>query len=444
MKYFLLILAGLGVGLFKTEPRADITIFRNATIIDGNGAAPMQNMDIKVQRGTIAAIGKNLTATSAKIVNLTGKTVMPELICTHMHIGTLKGTQTSPENYTRENILSQIKKYESYGVGNVLVMGSDRPMLFESGLRDSSLKNLLPGARLFSAGYGFGVPMNAPPGDAMNNVLRPASAADVPAMMDKDARIHPAVIKIWVDDFGGKFKKMEPAVYAAIIKEAHARHIRVASHLYYLSDARRLVADGLDIIAHSVRDSIIDDALLREMKRKNVAYIPTLSLDEYAYIYARKPEWINDPFFKAALEPGVYEMITSKKYQDGLRNSPDYERNKKAFEIALQNLKRVFDAGILVSMGTDSGATPVRVQGFSEHLELELMVQAGLTPLQAIMVATKNASRLLKIDDRYGTLEKGKSASFIVLKNNPAGDIKNTRSIEAVYKNGALVSGGPL
>ena len=100
--------------------------------------------------------------------------------------------------------------------------------------------------------------------------------------------------------------------------------------------------------------------------------------------------------------------------------------------------------GILVALGTDSGATPVRVQGFAEHMELVLMVQSGLTPLQAISVATKNAAQLLRLSDQYGTLEPGKKANFIVLKKDPSQDIHNTQTIRAIWKNGVKVSDGPL
>jgi imidazolonepropionase-like amidohydrolase len=262
--------------------------------------------------------------------------------------------------------------------------------------------------------------------------------------MDSAAKLRPSVIKMWGDDFGGSSKKMDPAIYRAIIREAHKHHIRVASHLYYLGDARKLVADGVDIIAHSIRDSVADDQLIETMKAKGIAYIPTLSLDEFAYIYAHKPEWVDNAFFKASLEPGVYEMITSEKYQDDLKGSAAYPRSVAAYETALRNLKKLYVAGILVAMGTDSGATPVRAQGFSEHLELELMVQAGLTPLQAISIATKNSAKVLQISDKYGTLEKGKIADLIILRNNPVTNIKNTRSIEAVYKAGKEVSKGPL
>lgn len=137
-------------------------------------------------------------------------------------------------------------------------------------------------------------------------------------------------------------------------------------------------------------------------------------------------------------------MITSEKYQNDLKNSPDYAKNVKAFETALKNLKKLNDAGILIAMGTDSGATPVRAQGFSEHLELELMVQAGLTPLQAITSGTRNAAKVLKIDQKYGTIAKGKIADLLITDANPATDIKNTRKIFAVYKAGKEVSKGPL
>ncbi len=421
------------------------TLLKDVILIDGNGGKPIEHIDVLIQGDSIAAIGKKLNTTGVLVIDLKGKTVMPALISAHMHLGTLKGTNTKAENYTRENILAQLKKYEDYGVGNVMIMGTDRPLLFQSGIRDSSMNGLLPGARIHTAGYGFGVPKGAPPVEfGMDNVFRPNSASQIPAEMDSLLQVHPDMVKIWVDDFGGKYKKMDPAIYKAIITEAHQRNLRVAAHAYYVADARQLVAGGLDIIGHSIRDSVIDDALIGQMIAKHVVYIPTLSLDEFAYIYTRKPEWINDPFFKASLEPGVYEMITSEKYQNDLKNSPSYVKNVKAFEMALKNLKKLYDAGVLVAMGTDSGATPIRAQGFSEHLELELMVQAGLTPMQALMTATKNAAEVLRIDKKFGTVAKGKTADLLILESNPLTDIRNTRSIYSVYKSGKEVSKGPL
>jgi imidazolonepropionase-like amidohydrolase len=237
---------------------------------------------------------------------------------------------------------------------------------------------------------------------------------------------------------------MKEEVYTAIIKEAHKHGIRVAAHLYHLTDAHKLVAAGIDIMAHSIRDGEIDDSLIGEMKAKHVAYIPTLALDEFATAYLDDPSWLNDPFFRNSLEPGVYTMITSAAYKDKLSRSPVTPQEQAALKYALINLRKLFKAGILVAMGTDSGATPIRAQGFSEHLELELMVQAGLTPLEAIRVATVNSARLLRIDADRGTLEAGRRASFLVLDKDPTADIRNTRTLSAVWSDGVKVSDGPL
>nr|MBZ1359890.1 amidohydrolase family protein [Dyadobacter fermentans] len=444
MKKLLLLFQMSGVlcpaGLFAQN--AGSILLKNATVIDGTGSAPRPQTDILITAGKITAIQKGIKTDGAREIDLSGKTVMPSLVCAHAHVGTLKGTTSSADNYTRENLLRHLKKYEDYGVSAVLAMGTDRPLIF-NGLIDSTQAGLLPGARLYSAGYGFNTP-DPNPGSWMNLLLRPDTPEEVPAMMEKLAAVKPTVVKIWVDDHGGNVQKMKPEISQAIIREAHKRNIRVAAHLFYVEDARKLTEAGIDIIAHSIRDKEVDQDLLTKMKQKNVTYIPTLSLDEYQFVYAGNPDWINDAFFKASLEPGVFEMITDKAYGERIRNSPDYQRNMAAFRTAMINLKKIHDAGIKVALGTDSGAFPVRTQGFTEHLEMELMVKAGLTPAQAITISTRNAAAALHIDQEKGTLEKGKKADLLILSANPFDDIRNTRKIESVWKEGKEVSKGPV
>lgn len=438
--FFLLICIPFYFGV--SAQNSGTILLKKATIIDGTGSAARPATDILIVGGRIKAIEKNIKANGAREVDMSGKTVIPSLICAHAHVGTLKGTTSSADNYTRENLLRHLKKYEDYGVSAVLAMGTDRPLIF-NGFIDSTQAGLLPGARLYSAGYGFNTP-DPNPGSWMNLLLRPGTPEEVPAMMEKLAAVKPTVVKIWVDDHGGNAQKMKPEIYQAIIREAHKHNIRVAAHLFYVEDARKLTEAGIDIIAHSIRDKEVDQDLLAKMKQKNVTYIPTLSLDEYQFVYAGSPDWIGDAFFKASLEPGVFEMITDKAYGEKIKNSPDYQRNMSAFKTALINLKKIHDAGIKVALGTDSGAFPIRTQGFTEHLEMELMVKAGLTPLQAITISTRNAATALHIDQEKGTLEKGKKADFIILTANPTDDIRNTRKIESVWKEGKEVSKGPL
>jgi imidazolonepropionase-like amidohydrolase len=422
----------------------EVTLLRNVTVLDGTGKAVQQSRDVTIKGDKIVSIKATSAAVpkGAKVVDLSGKTIMPQLINCHGHLGLLKGTTMASANYTEENIRAQLLRYETYGVAAVVVLGTDHDEIFA--LRDASRKGKLLGAAIYTAGKGFGVKDALPPVSfGMDQVNRPLTEAEAREELKALAAKKPDVIKIWVDDSWGTLPKMKPEIYTAIIRDAHRLGLRVASHVFYLEDAKKLVGLGLDIIAHSIRDAEIDDGFLAEMKKRKVAYIPTLSLDEFAFAYQNEPEWLNSPFFQAALEPGVLQMVSSAEYKDKVRKNPNTAKEASALQVALKNVKKIHDAGILLALGTDSGAQPIRVQGFSEHNELGLLVKAGLTPLQAITVGTKNAATLLKINNQYGTLEPGKKANFIVLDKNPAEDILNTRTISAVWKNGQKVNDGP-
>ncbi|RPE12493.1 amidohydrolase [Chitinophaga lutea] len=420
-------------------------LLKDVNLIDGTGAAAKPHMDLLIENGVIVAIGKNLSGDNASIVTLTGKTIMPALISAHVHVGTLNGTTASAEHYTKPNILRQLKLYQDYGVLQLLVMGTDRPLLFENGFYDSSLNGSLPGARYHSAGFGFAAPGGTPPPvNGMDRVNRPANAEQARRQVDTLAGLHVKTIKMWVDNLGSTTPRLQPEVCRALIDAAHRNGMLAAAHLFYREDARRLVADRLDIIAHSIRDQEVDDALLRDMKARNIIYIPTLALDKFAYSYGDTPPWLNDPFFKQSLEPGTHDMISAPAYRQQMKTSPAYQRSKTAHQVALKNVYRIHKAGILVALGTDSGASAIRAQGFSEHLELELLVEAGLTPLEAITAGTLNAARALRVDRQYGTLEKGKVADLLILYSDPSFSVANTRNIAAVYKAGREVSKGPF
>lgn len=421
-----------------------IIVLTHVNVIDGTGAAAKSDRTVIIAGDRIRSIsnGKHAPA-NAKVMDMHGATIMPLIINAHGHLGLVKGMSVSAANQTEENFRHQLLRYETYGVGAVLSMGTDGERFAE--IRQESRNGKLPGADVFTAGIGMGAPNGVPPaGNGFTMVSRPATPAEGRKHVDEQAARRPDFIKIWVDDFWGQYPKLQPDVYKAIIEEAHARGLRVAAHVYHLEDARTLVADGVDVLAHSVRDGEIDATLLSEMKRRHVTYIPTLSLDDFAFAYGNSPGWLNDPFFRAALDPGVLEAITSADYKARVRANKVSAREEQALPIAMKNLKRVYDAGIPVALGTDSGATPVRVQGFAEHMELALMVQAGLTPLEAITVATRNPAQLLRVGDQYGTLEPGKRANFIVLERDPSQNISNTKSIRAVWKNGIKVNNGPL
>jgi imidazolonepropionase-like amidohydrolase len=420
------------------------TVLRNITLIDGNGGPLRHHVSLVIEAGKVSSVlseSAKLPA-GANTIDLSGKTIMPELINCHGHIGLLKGTKTASINYTKENLTRHLLQYQDYGVGAVQVMGTDHDDIYQ--WQNESRQGTLGGAQIFTAGRGFGVPSGMPPlAMGMDQVYRPATPEEARKDVDELAQHHPDLVKMWVDDFYGQYPTMDPKIYNAIIDEAHKQHLRVAAHVFHLADAQQLVADGLDIFAHSIRDAEVPASLIAEMKRRHVAYIETLSLDDFATAYEDDPKWLNDPFFRNALEPGVYEMITSQNYKDSLKTSKPAAIEQTALPIAIKNFKKLYDAGILVALGTDSGATPIRPLGFSEHIELQLLVQAGLTPLQAISVGTKNAAELLHASSEIGTLTPGHKANFIVLDKDPTQDIHNTETIASVWKEGKKVSNGP-
>ena len=231
---------------------------------------------------------------------------------------------------------------------------------------------------------------------------------------------------------------MTPAVYGALIDQAHKRGLRVAAHLYYLKDARGLLDAGVDVIAHSVRDQDVDAALMNDIKRRNVGYIPTLTRDLAVFVYESTPAFFSDPFFLRDVDAYRREMtsLSDPAQQEKTRTSKDAQSIKVALQQGTRNLKRLSDAGAAIALGTDSGTNLGQWQGYFEHTEIEMMVKAGLTPMQAIVAATGGAARVMKLDGQLGTLEPGKWADLVVLKANPLDDIRHTRQIDAIWIGG--------
>jgi hypothetical protein len=201
---------------------------------------------------------------------------------------------------------------------------------------------------------------------------------------------------------------------------------------FYLEDARHLVNYGVDGLAHSVRDKPVDQDLIEAMKRHGTWQMAaTLSREASMFSYARTPAFFRDPFFTCCVAPEMIDTLSSPEYQKKISSDPHFKHYPEYLKTAQENLKKLVDAGVHYGFGTDAGP-PARFPGYFEHWELELMIEAGLSPAQAIAGATRNAAEFLGAKE-LGTLEKSKWADMIVLDRNPLDDIKNTRAIHAVY-----------
>ncbi len=432
------------------EPPASTTAMVGARLIDGTGRPAAENATLIIRGDRIEAVSAGEAAPTVpvgvKVIDLHGKTIMPGLISAHSHLGLTRGASVAnAENYTRDNVARQLAQYEGYGVTGVMSLGVNRDVLYT--WREEQCQGKLPGADIFTADRGLGVPGGVPPFPVPGDqVYRPTTPEAARAAVREMAARGPDLLKLWLDDNFGQLPKMAPEVYRAAIEEAHAaideahRHgLRVAAHLFYLADAAALVDAGVDVLAHSVRDKPVDEALIAQMKARRVAYIPTLALDESHYVYAEHPAWMDAPFFTRAVDPTLLAEWSGPPYAQKIKANPATAKNRAAHVMAMRNVKALHNVGVLIALGTDSGAMPTRVAGFAEHRELQLLVEAGLTPMEAIVCATAHSAEVIGQARERGTLEPGKRADFLVLDANPLDDIRHTERLSMIWHGGKSV-----
>jgi len=246
----------------------------------------------------------------------------------------------------------------------------------------------------------------------------------------------PDFVKIWVDDRNGVVKKLSPPLYRAIIDEAHKQNLRVMAHVFYLSDARDLVEAGVDGFLHLVRDEEMDSALAARMAAKRVFVTPNLGGSE-AGTYTARPAWLDEPALAETATPAMIKKTSDAFAARASRGAAPPRPGGSSYEKQQRSVARLNAAGVPIALGDDTGIENT-FYGFSEHRELELMVAAGMTPMQVLVAATRTPAELLRLDS-LGTLAAGKSADFLVLNANPLDNISNTRKIAAVYQRGKEV-----
>jgi imidazolonepropionase-like amidohydrolase len=392
---------------------AQVLVLTNATVIDGTGAPARTRQTLILQNGRIREMGTSIKLpTGAVVTDLTGKYVVPGIINAHGHVG--------------DNRDPQLRQYALYGVTTTTSMAIDADDIAQ--FKDEQKRGNLKGARILTVKYRF----TSPPLPGADYKTPEAARAKVDEIVAKGADF----IKVWVDPGDGTYPRLTPEFCDAVFDQARKHGKITMAHIVEYEDARKMVDLGVNILVHDVRDRELDAEFIATLKRRNVSVIPTLAREEAMFIYGQSPVWLGDPFFLKGLRGGQAAGLEAKRAEQ--TRLPNLAKLQRSFEMDKINLKKLSDAGVRIALGTDSGGDPNRyfIQGFAEHRQMELMVEAGLTPIQVIQAFSKGASETLRIDKDFGTLAKGKAADLLVLSANPLENIANMRRIEAVYLGG--------
>jgi len=433
-----LVLALLAAGCAEpAPPPGDVLVLRNFTLIDGTGRPPVPGAAMIVSDGRVSWVGPDAdleAPAGAGTTDLGGAFVMPGLVNLHGHLGNTVDLTQDRTFHTQQSVEKDLKTLAAYGVTTVLSMGTDQDTVFA--VRDAQRSGRPSMARLYTAGQGL---MFAGGYGGLAGVNEPvATPAEAEAAVAAQADKGVDVVKIWLDTELGTMPRMPVEMSKAIIDAAHSRNIRVVAHVFFLEDAKRLVDQGIDGLVHGVRDRPVDQALVDAMKQRGTwQAAATLSREASMFAYGSTPPFASDPFFSRGISAAALDLIRSPERQKTVASGAHFKEYPAFFETAKANLKTLADAGIPFGFGTDTGP-PGRFPGPFEHWELQLMVEAGLTPQQVLHAATQRSAEFLGASD-LGTLEVSTWADFVVLDADPLADIGNTRTIRAVYIAGTEV-----
>jgi imidazolonepropionase-like amidohydrolase len=404
----------------EPQPGAGATVFTNASIWDGSGAAVMRDAWLLVRDGRVAATGSGTEVPAgAAIVDLNGAFVVPGFINAHGHVSGLWAADDVTNEVDR--IRGSLAVYASYGVTTVLSLGDSPDTVVLEGTRAERDDPALNYARAYLAG----------------DVIAGGSVADARQTAIGNVALKVDFMKIRIDDDLGTQAKIPWDAVQAAIDVARQNNIPVATHIFYMDDAAMAIGMGARLIAHSVRDQDVSDTFVQSLLSSGACYVPTLVREVSTFVYEKRPQFFDDPFFLKGAKKSEMVRVTEASYMTGVANSPAPDVYRKALIQAQDNLRILAGSGVPIAFGTDSGPAG-RFPGYFEHMEFDLMAEAGLTPREILLSATSVAAKCLGLDD-VGTLEAGSWADFVVLAEDPLADIKATRSLRDVYVAGNKV-----
>jgi imidazolonepropionase-like amidohydrolase len=412
--------------LFATLPLAAQTpiVIRGARVVDGTGK-PAKMATVLIRGNRIEAVGDNIaTPPGARVIEAAGLTLIPGLFDLHTHLrasGALSPLVAdwgkNLKTYLASGVTS-VNEYSSYGE-----MFEPMRRLMRTGVVVGPRVNLAirispPGGHGAESGYGSMFTLEARTPEKAHEIM-------VDALSYK-----PELIKIFTDGWrygaSPSLPSMNEETIAAITQDAHKAGVKVMTHTLTLENAKITVRAGVDSLVHGIQDHNVDDEFIQLIKSKGTGYTATLAVFE--------PRDRTEMYtgLSRVLEPAIAQMFRSPQASSPMApNGPRQERWNRL----KNNDAKLFENQVLLGNGTDAGMGGT-FHGWATLREIQLKTEAGLTPLQAITVATRNSARILGLEKSLGTIEAGKLADLVLIDGKPDEHIEDIYKTARVFEDG--------
>ncbi len=431
------------VGPELADASRDAILVRNGLLVDGTGKAPLEAASILIEGGRFTKITSgNLKAPAgARIIDATGKTLLPGLIDMHAHLISGGFDTISEKSMSYDPVEQQraLKQMLYWGVTAVYV--PVQPL--ESGMQLQSLvsRNAFPSPRLFISGAGFTAPGGWGGANHPDARIELSDRSSIKQQVRRLANAKVEILKLFYDDMSSSFTrplpKLKRELMEAVISEAHANKLKVMVHAYRTDDHKDAMRAGADVMAHSAITEPVDDEYLELARKSQTMYLATLSVYHDVFDEHSIRSLVAEEFVKRTVPQKTLKTLTDAEPLNSFEKSIRQDYIKQQLPTIDANLKKLSENGVAIGVGPDTGV-PGSFPGIAVHREMELMVQAGVTPNRVLTAATKTAASYLG-QQSLGTVEIGKTADLLLVRGNPLEDIKKTRNIEVVIRAGQVI-----